>query len=245
MSCPICGGSSLRPLKAKNSYAMARCLACRHLFATRAPSEAELADYYARYCYEAAGLERVPPFIFKRLTEVVAGFRSYRNTNRFLDVGFGAGAMLRVAKEAGWDVYGIEFSGLAVEQAWKNGFTNATHGDFLRAPYEPESFDVIVGIELLEHLPDPLPFIRQAARLLAPGGLFYSTTPNGAGLSGSMLGVDWSVCAPPEHLHLFSPESVREALILSGFGRVRVACEGINPFEILHHYRGKFRLQKA
>lgn len=245
MDCPICLSSRLGRLAPKNSYELARCQGCDHIFATRAPSQAELAELYARYCYEERPLDQVPAFIGFRLDEVVGGFSPYRRTNRLLEIGFGAGAMLRAARKGGWEVHGIEFSSLAVAQARRNGFANAIEGDFLSAPYEDASFDVIIGIEVLEHLPDPFPVIRRARTLLVQGGLFYVTTPNGAGISERLLGSAWSVVAPPEHLHLFSPRSLRSALLGQGFATATLACEGVNPHEIVHHFRRRMMRQGA
>lgn len=237
MPCTICRGQALRSVGVKNSYPFSRCRACEHLFGTRMPSDAELAEFYSRYSYDVHDLSRVPDFISSRLSEIVVGFEGFRRTNRLLDVGFGAGAMLRAADGNRWEPHGIETSRLAVEKAKKNGFLLALEGDFLRAPYPQGYFDVIVATELLEHLPDPLPFIRKAWDLLAPHGAFYLTTPNGDGISCRLLGVDWSVVDPPEHLNLFSRRSLTLALKSQGFRTVRIDSEGVNPYELAHRWK--------
>lgn len=48
-----------------------------------------------------------------------------------------------------------------------------------RLPYDDESFDLVLGMEILEHFAiDPLHFFREAARVLEPGGRILLTTPN-------------------------------------------------------------------
>lgn len=103
--------------------------------------------------------------------------------------------------------------------------------EFLKAPYSDGVFDVIVATELLEHLKNPLPFIRKAHALLASNGVLFLTTPKGNGISGRLLGLDWSAMAPPEHLNLFSPQSLGFALASQGFKSTRIDCEGVNPYE--------------
>lgn len=46
-------------------------------------------------------------------------------------------------------------------------------------PFPDSTFDAVLSINLLEHLPDPSVLVREAARVLAPGGRFLAVTPNG------------------------------------------------------------------
>lgn len=45
------------------------------------------------------------------------------------------------------------------------------------APFEDGAFDIILGLELMEHIPNPDAFASEVARLLAPGGVCIVTTP--------------------------------------------------------------------
>src|SRR5262249_5882897 len=150
-------------------------------------------------------------------------------------VGFGAGAGLKAFADAGWEAHGIETSSIATERARARGMHEAVEGDFLRAPYDAGFFDLIVMSELIEHVVSPIQFLQQAARLLRAGGALYLTTPNGTGLSARVLGMTWSVIAPPQHLHLFSPKSLRIALRRAGFHRSRVQMHGLHPAELTQY----------
>jgi SAM-dependent methyltransferase len=199
-----------------------------------APPPDVLRALYARYSYDVAHLSGLPPVVFARVGELADQVARFRRLGRVLDVGFGAGALLKVFGNRGWEAHGVETSPLAVAQARAHGLHHVVEGDFLTLPYPTASFDVVFMFELLEHLPDPAPFLARAHALLRPGGLLYATTPNGAGLSGRLLGLSWSVARPPEHLHLFSPVSVRRLAERAGFARVRVRAHGANPHEIAH-----------
>lgn len=221
-------------------YQARLCTKCAHTFIEDMPSAETLAAVYATYGYDEDDLDSVPPFIFEILSHVVGTFEPYRfGCARLLDVGFGAGALLRVARDHGWKTHGIEASSAAVEQGKRHRLGDVVHGDFLEVAWPAAHFDVIVMTELVEHLVAPERFLEQAARLLRPGGMLYMTTPHGRGVSGRVLGSSWSVLRPPEHLHLYSIASMHEVLRRTGFGRACVYTQGILPHEIATHFRNK------
>ena len=236
MNCPICSQPG-RSWGVKNDYALERCPRCLHLYATRTPTACELTRLYDQYSYREHGLHAVSPFILARLRELLAPLLR-PGRNRLLDVGFGAGALLMAAAELGFEAQGIETSPLAVEQARARGF-RVEQADFLQMPWEADSFDVVCMVELLEHVPDPIAFLRKARRVLSPGGRLFLTTPNGAGLSARVLHEQWSVVAPPEHLQLFSARSIGRALQAAGFERLRIRSEGLNPTELIAGFRSR------
>lgn len=117
-----------------------------------------------------------------------------RQSARVLSVGCGIGdteiAMApRVAGITGVD---LSPSGIreAREAAVKSGVSNAVflEGTLESVELAPHSFDLVIAIFFLHHLPDAAlaGFPRQAARLLAAGGWFYSLDPSRLRLSGAV-----------------------------------------------------------
>jgi len=229
--CPACGATEPRPYAEKNSHRIVRCGRCGTLHTTDFGT-AGYDDYY-----DAENLA-VPSFLDGRGDEIVASFAPARRTGRLLDVGFGAGLFLDAARRAGWDVHGVEVSPPAVEQARQRGF-DVVLGTLAEAKYPNGHFDVVVGSEILEHVVEVRPLLREIARVLRPGGIFWATTPHGRGLSARLLRASWSVVAPPEHVQLFSVRGLQQLLRGSGFDEIQVSPEGVNPREILEHLRGK------
>lgn len=192
------------------------------------PTAEDLADLYDVY-YEDAQLT-CPPFLGQRLQAVVESLSSHRRLNRWLDVGFGAGLLLRAAKRGGWQVVGTEVAAPAWEKMKKDGF-DVRLGELHECDLEERGFDVVSMVEVLEHVENPSALVAEAAGLLRPGGILYFTTPNVGSLSYRVLGKRWSVVTPPHHLQLFSTNGVESLLARAGFEVITTERVGLNPAE--------------
>lgn len=232
-NCPACGTDDQRAIGAKNGFDLSVCKRCASIFTSNMPMADESFDY-SKY-YSDTNLA-VPAFVRRRASEIVAGFDNYRNNNRFLDIGFGAGTFLSAAAERAWEVFGSEVSYPAVSAAEKLGF-KVFFGKLTEARFPDEYFDVITASEILEHLEDPMVDLAEIARVLRPGGLFWATTPSSRSLSFRLLGIDWSVLAPPEHVQIYSPKGVAGMLNKAGFKNMTIRTHGCNIHEIINHYK--------
>ncbi len=100
---------------------------------------------------------------------------------RVLDVGCAGGHLARVLVGRGCTVSGVEYDAEAAEQA-RPVLDRLVVGDLERLDLVAElgagGFDVVVFGDVLEHLRDPLPVLRGALPLLAPGGYVVISVPN-------------------------------------------------------------------
>lgn len=227
-ACPACSGAASRSLGRTGQYTWSRCGACGTRFVVEPVDQAELDDFYAGY-YSGCN-PAVPQVVEERLDELVRSFVGYRSTGRLLDVGFGAGSLLEAASRSGWECWGTELAASDAEQTRPSW--NIHRGDLKQLSLPLRAFDVVCMVELLEHVLDPVEQLGAAARLLRPGGLLFATTPSAGGLSAKALGLRWSAFAPPEHLQLFTPSSLRRATASAGYSRSRVLTTGTNPREL-------------
>jgi SAM-dependent methyltransferase len=106
--------------------------------------------------------------------------RSIPSEGSVLDIGCGNGAILGEIRQLGsWKLCGLESSETAVSLARSQGFdvrlADATTG--LETLFEPETFDLIISVEVIEHVYDPRGLLRQAHSLLRPNGRLLLTTP--------------------------------------------------------------------
>ena len=95
---------------------------------------------------------------------------------RILDAGCGSGRnMVELARRG--SVSGVELSGASVELARARGVGEVIAGSVLELPFADASFDLIVSLDVIEHLEDDLAALREFRRTIAPGGALLITVP--------------------------------------------------------------------
>jgi methionine biosynthesis protein MetW len=102
-----------------------------------------------------------------------------RYGRRLLDVGCGNGNLVDIAIGKFVEVHGCDISEMAVQEAKKRGIRGVCLDlNELFLPYKTESFDAITCVEVIEHVLDPIHFLRELHRILQPRGQLILSTPN-------------------------------------------------------------------
>ena len=94
---------------------------------------------------------------------------------RVLDLGAGQGALTLKLLQAGFSVEACDYF---PENFRLEGITCQKADITTQLPYESQSFDIVVAVEVTEHVTDHTRFFSEVFRILKPGGRFYATTPN-------------------------------------------------------------------
>jgi len=95
-----------------------------------------------------------------------------------LDVGCSLGYTMEAAKQLGLDAHGIDVNPDVLEMCRERGF-DVEFGDVEGPyPFENDTFRMVIMKHVLEHTPDPRSAIREARRVLAPGGGLFVALPN-------------------------------------------------------------------
>lgn len=144
---------------------------------------------------------------------------------KLLEIGCGSGRKLAYLKKFGWDVEGVDFDSTAVEIARHRGL-NVRLGELEEQTYSENIFDAVVSSHVLEHVPEPIGFLKECHRILKPGGQLVFTTPNAGSYGHQIFRSQWRGLEPPRHLHVFSEDSLRYAAAIAGFQNIRCDATG-------------------
>lgn len=98
---------------------------------------------------------------------------------KFLDVGCGTGETMSFIKNLSNknEIYGIDTSERAVEYSKDRGHKHTYKANALDLPFEDNFFDVILFLDVLEHIKDDKKAIKEAKRVLKDGGIIILTSP--------------------------------------------------------------------
>ena len=103
---------------------------------------------------------------------------------RVIDVGCGGGILTEALARQGADATGIDLSEELIDVADLHGLETGVNAHYQKisaenmAAQQPDSFDVVTCMEMLEHVPDPAAIIDSCAAMVKPGGMVYFSTLN-------------------------------------------------------------------
>jgi 2-polyprenyl-3-methyl-5-hydroxy-6-metoxy-1,4-benzoquinol methylase len=137
---------------------------------------------------------------------------------RLLEIGVGSGTFLEAVRKRGFEVTGCDLS-RAICDGVGGKYGVAMHCGSLAELKGDSRFDAVVMNHVLEHVNDPIAFLRDALRLLTPGGVLHVAVPNVACWEARLSG--WT-SYEPYHLSYFTPKTLRKVLAASGFSVERV-----------------------
>ncbi len=211
-----CGESKYQRLFTAKGFCIGRCLACQQVrTVTIGTSPLSTDEHYdERYAqgYEANIATYDPHYI-----RVVSLLERYRQApGELLDVGCGTGGLIRAAQKSGWHATGVDISEANCAQARKYGLT-ADPVTIFQVSHQNGSLDVITANHVLEHVDQPVEFVRKAFQLLKNGGLLVIGVPNFGSFMSRIYRDRWVSLHPEDHIWQFSPRTLQFLLTQAGF----------------------------
>ena len=139
-----------------------------------------------------------------------------------LDVGCGTGANLEMLSEFG-EVEGVDISGEALTFCRERGLENVKQGEAEALPFATSSFDLVTGLDVVEHLDDDQAGLKEMQRVLRPGGHALVFVPAFMFLWGVQDDIS-------HHRRRYTLDQLKQVMRRSGFRVERASYVNISFF---------------
>ncbi len=236
--CPCCGGLEARTFDRSSQGAdeegvTVRCSACSLVFVDPVPRCAVAHSAYGAAYYEPWQERREERARIRMWRRRLGLLEARLGRGALLDVGCGDGLFLKVARDAGWSVEGIEFSPEGARRSSHRLGRPVAVGDLSAVSGLRGPFDVVTLWHVLEHLVSPSSLLDAARLRLRPGGLLVAAVPNLDNLPmraayrlarGRPLPL-YEEGAREPHLSHFSPATLRDLLGRRGFEAIEMRAD--------------------
>ena len=149
--------------------------------------------------------------------------KRYKSNTKLLDIGCGEGFFLFNASKAGYVTKGVELSRDAARYARKEFGMDVEAKPLEELQLVENHFDVVTLWVVLEHVPYPLPLLKEVHRMLKPGGLLAVSTPNVGSMLAKILGKRWWEIRRV-HINQFTTKTLMDILLNAEFKNVSSVC---------------------
>jgi len=218
IACPTCGGEDFETLCRTDRYLMglntARCRGCGLIMTNPAPTEASLSEFYAKHYrkyyrkLEKPDLSYIRRYALDRradlTTQALLDAGLIGDGKNVLDVGCGEASIPRAIREAcpESEVAGVEpyepFARFAEEHSGCH-----IYRDLDDVP-EDHRYDLVMLSHVLEHILQPVQFLRKLATFVKPGGRLFVDVPD-------VRGYRWLADLHIAHVYHFAPHTLAAA----------------------------------
>ncbi len=221
--CPLCGGDEFVPRVAHAGFRMVECSSCGLWYLNPMPTRAALAALYdggyfasedpcsGGYADYAAMADDHRDTFRRRLALV----ERHVGAGRLLDVGAGFGYLADAAAGRFAERWVVEMSPEAARRV--SSAHRVVVGPIESVELPQRYFDVVSLQDCLEHLPEPGAVLDKLRRLLRPGGALFAVTPDVRSWLARLQRDNWVSLKFPEHVVLYSRDTLRRALESHGF----------------------------
>lgn len=244
--CPACGSTRIvhwysapdRFLIQENPYKLYYCTCCSLVWVGNPPSKEEILEHYGPQYHSivSEGKEGGKEDYSSKWQPAIRAIHEFKSGGAILDMGCSSGNFLRSLPKDRWKRYGIEINSATAERAEKNAGAEVFVGDILDASFPPESFDVVSGFDVFEHVYEPVEVLKKVKSWLKPDGIVFLQVPNILSWEAAFFGSFWFGLDVPRHLFHFSPQSLQQIGKVVGFGQPLIRTRPVSFVEHSANY---------
>jgi SAM-dependent methyltransferase len=169
--------------------------------------------------------------------KIVKTIENYKKKGNVLEIGCGYGYLLSCFDADKWHRFGIEPSPYASEFARSNQGLDVFTGLLENHPYEKESFDAILLIDVFEHLRNPIELFENIKYLLKPHGIIYLKTGSIERIIPKISKSKWIYHNTLEHISFITKSSIKYITIVNSLTVIKKRKISHTPFFYLNLLR--------
>jgi SAM-dependent methyltransferase len=227
-ACPLCESDRREfPFRLRVPYTVARCIECGLHYLYPRLIESSMQEVYRESSYYEGGAcgyadtsyaaqEFALRATFKRLLDNLA--KQGLTGGDLLEIGCGYGYLLDEARSFFGRRVGTDFSPQGATIARATG-AEVFIGGIEQVPSEAK-FDCVIGTQLIEHVYEPLSFVKQLAGHTKPGRHIILATPDIGGVLRKAMGQRWPSFKIPEHVVYFDYSTLSSLMRRAGLDDV-------------------------
>jgi len=245
-NCPACGSSNNIKVFTATDYLVSgelfeimECKDCSLRFTSPIPDNNEICNYYKSDDYISHTgkgnsiinkiYKIVQYFTLRSKQKKVEKF-SQKKSGLILDIGCGTGNFLKIMKQSGWEINGVEINDTARGIARNNtGSVILNQIEFFESH---QKYDVITLWHSLEHLLDLQKYLDKISISLNANGVLIIAVPNYYSYDAEFYKQNWAAYDVPRHLYHFSYAAVVELLETFKFKLLRSQQLPFDPFYV-------------
>ena len=234
--CNLCGAddsTELFPAGYAQLHRIVRCNQCGLMYAN--PQQRVDCTLFAGQCEEYDPESEEHRLYYQKelvqLPDNEAALRTldevFPRRGRLLEIGSYAGVFLERIQKDGWEATGLEPYTAVANYARSTYGLNIVEGTLPHPAFTDASFDAVIMLHVIEHMPDPARDLREIRRILKPGGVLVVETPRFDSLMFKLLGRrERSIQNCAGHIYFFTRTTLRQLLVRNGFQVFRADCVG-------------------
>ena len=192
-------------------------------------------EYYGEY-YEHENSHWWFRWRFGMITRIVEALPK-TDGFRLLDAGCGTGQMTKLLERYG-DAVGLEIAPEAIDFARKRGVKEIVQGSISDPPFAAGSFDVVLSLDVIEHVDDDVHILNSLFEIVKPGGHLIVTVPAFESLWSEHDEIN-------HHKRRYRVPQLRQMMEHAGFAMTRVTyCNSTLFLPVLAARKGKALLRR-
>ena len=217
--CPTCNNQTDSALFTKNNGEYCYCSDCRHIYLANPLGQRQLIEFYSGYPTSSLDWHVNESHFYERIySKGLDLIKGVCQSGNLLDIGCSGGYFLSIAHKRGYKVHGIEPNEIESSHAKREGFKIL--GSTIDDLHESTAFEIVTLWDVLEHIPNPIDYLKQIKSHLSPGALIFVQIPTCDSLAARVMRGACNMFDGIEHLTLFSAHSLDLAFSKAGYALV-------------------------